>query len=276
MSVSRIVVSVDGSEASGRAVPVAAALASQLDVPMTCMTVAVHPDHVPTAEQILRDATASVERPVECEVVIGDAAGSRIVEYFDDDRSALAVLSTHARHAVGELVLGSVADEVVRRSAVPVVLVGPQAAMPQPGAPYRDLIVCVDGRPESEELLPLAATLRRELHVHPWLFQVVDPDGVTAIESGDVLEVSYVHRLASHMDAPADEIDYDVGHDRDRAEAILRFAETRSVPLIAVATHGRHPLDRLSSASVTVGVARGARCPVIVIGPAYRPTIAAR
>lgn len=276
MSVSRIIVPLDGSDASARAIPVAAAFASQLNLPMTLMTVAVHEDHVPTAQQILHDAAAAFDREVERDVVVGDATGGQIVRYLEDAPSALAVMSTHARRAVGELFLGSVADEVVRRSAVPVVLVGPHAELPEGRARYRDLIVCVDGRPEAEHLLPLAAGLHRDMGLHPWLFQVVDPDGVAAVDTGDVLEASYVHRLASHMDAPAGEIDYDVGHDRDRADAILRFADTRRSPLIAIATHGRHPLDRLSSASVTVAVARGAPCPVLVIGPAYRPVVEAR
>lgn len=271
-SVSRIVVPLDGSDAAARALPVGAELAAQLQVPVTLMTVAVHADHSPTARQILGDAAASIGSPldVDVDVAVGAPAGSRIVEYLDRLPSAMAVMSTHARSAVGELLLGSVADEVVRRSPVPVALVGPHVVLPGPSDAYRDLIVCVDGKPDAERLLPIAAALHRDMGLHPWLFQVVDPDGAAAVVTGDVLEASYVHRLASHMDAPVHDIDYDVGHDRDRADAILRFAEVRSAPLVAIATHGRHPVDRLSSASVTVAVARAAPCPVIVIGPAYR------
>jgi nucleotide-binding universal stress UspA family protein len=48
-------------------------------------------------------------------------------------------------------------------------------------------------------------------------------------------------------------------------EAILGFAETHSVDLIVMGSHGRQGLDRLTLGSVTEKILRKARCPVLVV-----------
>lgn len=48
-------------------------------------------------------------------------------------------------------------------------------------------------------------------------------------------------------------------------DAILNFAQTQSVDLIVMGTHGRRGFDRFAMGSVTEQVLRKARCPVLVI-----------
>ncbi len=57
-------------------------------------------------------------------VVAGDAADS-ILRVADEEDVALVCMTTHGLGGVRRLVLGSVADEVVRRADVPVMLVRP-------------------------------------------------------------------------------------------------------------------------------------------------------
>lgn len=59
-----------------------------------------------------------------------------------------------------------------------------------------------------------------------------------------------------------------VHDDQPTAAAILRYARDHDVDLIALATHGRHGLDRLVRGSVTDRVVRGASVPVLVYRPA--------
>lgn len=268
-----VVVALDGSDTAERALPVARALAEAGGSRLSLVTAAVHEDHIPTARRIQRKAAAALGRPVDTEVVVGQPAATPLLAFLERHHDAVVVMTTHARTAIGELLLGSVADEVVGRSPIPVVLVGPDVKLPEAGAAYHDVIVCVDGTPPSELLLPVAAAMHHELHMHPWLFEVVRPgDGHGA--RFDVFESAYVHRAADTLHQLGIEADWDTGHDRDTARAIVRFAEDRIDPVIAIATHGRHPRQRISDASVTVTVARAAPCPVLVLGPGFvRPTV---
>lgn len=272
---SKIVVPLDGSDASARALPVAVALSKTTTAPIVLVTVAVHDDHVAEAERVLRRAAEHLDQPSDRKVLVGLPAAKQLLDYLHPDRGAVVVMSTHARTAVGDLLLGSVADEVVRRSPVPVVLVGPHAPLPAKGSTYRDVVACVDGRHEAERLLPLVSLLGSKYSMHPWLFEVLIPDGLPATAEGDILETNYVHHLADELLLGGVEADWDVGHNADRADAIVEFAAFRDAPIIVLATHGRAALDRLRAASVTVTVARSASCPVLVVGPAFADVAAA-
>jgi K+-sensing histidine kinase KdpD len=51
----------------------------------------------------------------------------------------------------------------------------------------------------------------------------------------------------------------------DPAEEILRYAGRQPIDLIVVGTHGRTGVSRVLLGSVAERVARGARCPVLVV-----------
>lgn len=61
------------------------------------------------------------------EVLIGPTARS-IVESARDSKADLIVMGTHGRHGMAHLLLGSVAERVVRIATCPVLTVRPPAA----------------------------------------------------------------------------------------------------------------------------------------------------
>jgi nucleotide-binding universal stress UspA family protein len=60
------------------------------------------------------------EVQVECVAVLGTVIGETVAEYADDNGCDVILISTHGRTGFRRLVLGSVADEVLRHSHVPV------------------------------------------------------------------------------------------------------------------------------------------------------------
>lgn len=62
---------------------------------------------------------------VDTDVVAGDPARS-IVQYVDDSDVTHVVIGSHSRKSVARYLFGSVAETVVRRSAVPVTVVRPE------------------------------------------------------------------------------------------------------------------------------------------------------
>jgi nucleotide-binding universal stress UspA family protein len=271
----KIVVPLDGSEVAERALPVANALAKLTGAPISLVLVAVDPSHVTASEHFLRRAALQLDVAADLDVVVGRSPARTLLEYLHPDPGAVVIMSTHARTAVGDLLLGSVADEMVRRSPVPIVLVGPHASPLAAGAVYHDLVACIDGRSESERLVPVVSALHRALSLHPWLFEVITPDAARAMSTGDVLETGSVQQVADVLQSDGVKADWDVGHGDDRGRAIVDFAASKDAPIIALATHGRDALERLRESSVTVTVARSASCPVLVIGPAFAEVAAA-
>ncbi len=61
---------------------------------------------------------------VEFEASLGEA-GASIVEFADDNQVDLIMIATHGRSGPGRVVLGSVADHVIRHTRLPILLIRP-------------------------------------------------------------------------------------------------------------------------------------------------------
>jgi nucleotide-binding universal stress UspA family protein len=73
------------------------------------------------AAAVARDAHVPVEtKLVE---VVGGRAGARIVQEAQTLLADLIVCGTHGRHGIGRVVMGSNAEDILRHSPVPVLLV---------------------------------------------------------------------------------------------------------------------------------------------------------
>lgn len=154
VSIRKILVPLDGSELSERALPLADLMAERHDASVTLLravqglarivattsagdpmgaSLAVDPTEL--FEQGKREAAADLERArarlhakaVESIVVEGDPARS-ILEQARTIEADLIVMSTRGEGGIVRAVLGSVADEVVRSAPCPVLLVPASAA----------------------------------------------------------------------------------------------------------------------------------------------------
>lgn len=136
LSVPRIVACVDGSTASERILPAAAAWAIALDMTLTVVTVVadvpppITPDPKPGPFGEHGDAATYLDQlvqpwrsetlAIDIEVVrdpLGVASGMRT--YLDEHPAGLVALTTHARSGLQRAVLGATASEIVHSSVVP-------------------------------------------------------------------------------------------------------------------------------------------------------------
>ena len=83
-----------------------------------------------TAEAEAHDAGVSADSHLVEE--FGGQAGLRILEEAHAWGADLIVCGTHGRHGLGRFVMGSDAEYVLRRSAVPVLLVPVHVQQPSP------------------------------------------------------------------------------------------------------------------------------------------------
>ena len=87
----------------------------------------------------------------------------------------LIVMSTHGRGGLGRLYYGSVADEVLRGSPVPVLLVHASSRIVPPAASGSRVVVPLDGSAFGEVAIEQAVDLARTVAADLVLLRVVEP-----------------------------------------------------------------------------------------------------
>jgi len=198
----------------------------------------------------------------------------------------LIVMTTHGRGGLSRLWLGSVADGVVRRSGVPVLLLRPREEEVDLDAVVRPrhILIPLDGSDLSRGVLEPATwlgafsdaryTLLRVTLPIPTLrgAAVVSDDGFAEKLSAEQESegLMYLEESAAVLRQKGLDVETAVMSKAAPAGAILEFASTNGVDLIAIATHGRGGWTRLALGSVADKVLRGAVMPVML----YRPSAA--
>jgi nucleotide-binding universal stress UspA family protein len=204
--------------------------------------------------------------------VLPATTADRILERASAGKPDLIVMATHGRGPLSRFLIGSVADELICRARVPVLLVrGSDKALGVTPEPILDnILVPLDGSPLAEQVLGPAQDLARIMEARCSLLRVVEPPSSNG--SGVLPEKAqaeaYLERVAGWLREDGLEVRTRAVVARHAAEAILREAEAQGSNLIALATHGRHGLKRLLLGSVAEKVVRAAASPVLV----YRPT----
>ena len=130
---------VDGSAFSETVLPLAAALGTDLEARPWVVEVldpdqariedAVESSH---AARLARDLTRQTHHDAQFEILHGTHPGRVIAEFAESIDASLIVASTHGRTGLARLAVGSVAMEMVRHAACPVVLRRPPTLVRQP------------------------------------------------------------------------------------------------------------------------------------------------
>ena len=262
-----VMVPVDEGGRGKRALGTARDLALRLNAGVRLMTVIDGSSDAARTRAMLEDLAAKVpEVETQIEVLVDMDAADAIIEAADGD--AVVCMTTAASLLPHEGHFGSIAEQVVRNSVRPVVLVGPKAD-PSLTRKLSRIIVPVDGSQLSEAALGPAGVLSELLDLPVWIVTVVTAAderafiaemgaGATAAETG------YVRLLARTL-AREHGIDgeYDVLHGEHPADAILDFASPDGV--VVMTTHGRSGLARIFAGSVATSVVARSEHPVVVV-----------
>lgn len=268
-----VVVPLDGSAFAARAVRPACSIAARLEHARVLL-VSCAPDDAAAAQHQLGDLASLFSEVVDIEARIvrdGDPADT-ILEIAASNPGGLLCMATQGRGGLRAAVLGSVATQVVCRSTQPLVLVGPQCRTALLPAERGRMLVCSDGSTLSDSIVPTAATWCDRLQLEPWLVEVVGPDEdpEPAHQPHPNREVeaaeSRLDELATRLHTSTAPARTTVLHGTS-SSSIAWFAERLPAALIAMATHGRSGLTRITMGSVANDVVRHAPCPILVTRP---------
>jgi nucleotide-binding universal stress UspA family protein len=264
----RLLVPVDPTDGWPRAIPEAVAVAQRRGCPITLFGWSWDAALADAMRWKLDLMAAELGVPVHVEVACTDDHNpvASILHAARAEPGTTICMATHARSRVGVALLGSTAEEIVRRATEPVLLIGPhvQADQHDPSGP---VIASVDGSTFSEHIVPEAARWATELGLPFEVVGVVEPlefeDVDVRRDRLEVLESGYVARVAKHA---RDDATWEVLHGDDPAHAVVDYARGRA-SLLAMCTHGRSGLARVVAGSVALRVVHHAPCPVLVLRP---------
>jgi nucleotide-binding universal stress UspA family protein len=195
-------------------------------------------------------------RFVELTGPIGDA----LLAELRRGEKELWCVGSHARGPLGELLAGSLSEDLVRQAHAPVVLVGPHATAAPVG---RVLAVALDGTAESEAILPTATDLAGGLGMSLRLLQVGRPAPLPT----DVTETAYLASVAARLSSiPPRGADYDTLHGDHPAHDLADYVVSHpDIGMVAMATRGLRGGDRLRHGGTAFELAHRAVVPVMVL-----------
>ena len=301
----RLLVPIDGSAHSARALPLAAAFAARAGASLQVAVVHDPSAYIPFVpgevaipvydqelvalhrtqdQQVLDAAVASLA--TQGVPATGILLDGTIVEALEEHivRTGIdgVIMTTHGRSGFDRLRMGSVATAFLTRATVPILLVrSPEDAPDAPPALPTGALLCpLDGSPFAEAILPYATAFAGILGLRLHLIDVTVPHALpmapfgaealladdSALRAEEQGRATYLSRIVATCPTGST---IEAVTDMSVARAILEASKKTGVGAVAMATHGRGGFKRLVLGSVADEVIRHAAVPLLV----YRPPV---
>ena len=206
-------------------------------------------------------------RGLRCDVLLGEGKVADVLEEWVQTYSVdLAVVGTISRAGWGKLVLGSVAEEVIREATCPVLTVGPHVTTLASDGVH-SIICATDFSSASLRALELAMFLAHEYKAHLTLVHVIE--GSLGNSPGLAIQEDE-NRLRDMIPSEPEllyrpELVVDTGAVADR---ILNLAVDLTADFIVIGVRGAGAFARTAShfGSIAHRVVALAPCPVVTVG----------
>jgi nucleotide-binding universal stress UspA family protein len=286
LSIQRILWPTDFSEGAEAAFPYAAVLADWHDADLHVVNVREGGDaqgdaSFPVSDARLADRLRAEGQPSQApeldamtlvqEQLEAASPADGIVSYARDHDIDLVVSGTHGRRGLQRMLMGSVAEEVLRRAPCPVLTVRDHEG--RSAWNVQNILAPVDFSDEADTAVrhakELALTYGAKVTLLHAVEEVIYPSAY-GMEMADAPGPEVIDRVEESLATMARE---EIGYEHVLVEAVVGYApsvildyeEEHDVDLIVISTHGRSGLERLLLGSVTERVARRASVPVFVV-----------
>ena len=229
-------------------------------------------DALRIAEDLLRPwCGTSVRRGVKCQTVLREGHPvqqiAAVARQFNVDR---ILLGTRSRGRLGKMLLGSVAEQVLRSVNLPVFTVGPEAHLPvRSGFEERIVLHATSLRETSRPSAALACRLAAQLNAKLVLLHVLPPADCMRHEGAiSDFEASAVRELEALAAATAGtrnpQIETIVLHGNPFIEILAEAASRKASVIVLGATH-HSVFDNLTRDRTVYRVLAHASCPVLTL-----------
>lgn len=229
-----------------------------------------------TRQALARDRAEERGITIQTHLIRSVSAAEAITETASDLGCDLIVMGTHGRRGIKHLLLGSVAENVIRSVDLPVLTVRPDTDLPS-GGPGK-ILVAHDFSDRSASAVRVAGDWARAFDAEITLLHVVEPVVYPEFYAINALSDDVMTRLQDRaseaLGAAAAEI-LDGLRVRTRVlvgraiETIVTEAQAETCDLVVMGTRGLTGLETLVLGSVAEGVLR--RCPVPLLTVSREP-----
>lgn len=277
----------DFSEPSETALPFALAMARGCGAKVYALHVMIPPPYIYMTPDLTAVGIAAEEEQAQVEMrrvesqlagVAHEAIVERATTVWDPVKLAieknhvdLIVLGTHGRTGVPKFFLGSVAEEIFRRSSVPVLTIGPGIRSGvHDGARLHRVLFATDFSSEAAAAAPYAISLAQKDGAQLILVHVIRKPGPANATDSSAAEISVAEAMHKLYEIPKDAglgavpgVSVEYGKPADR---IVEVARERGADVIVLGVRGDRlgPATHLERATVHEVVVH-AGCPVLAI-----------
>lgn len=218
---------------------------------------------------------ACVPIKVNGEIIIGSPA-EEIMSYAEENDMDFILIATHGSSGIKQLVMGSVAEKVVRASNIPVWLVRPGISrdIPFDKWPKRNLLVLLDGSEMAEAVLPHVQTLSSQYGVNALnvvLLRVYEPlykSGYYIPETP--LTVKTINEYLAGVEKRLKDAGLGVWSEARKGkplEEIEKYIKDNPFTITAMSLRGQAEVPPGALSKVTEKLLREAVCPFFLVNP---------
>jgi nucleotide-binding universal stress UspA family protein len=197
-----------------------------------------------------------------------------ITELVHGRPDALLCLAAHARTGTGAILLGSVADELLRSIEAPMVVVGPHV---DPASTPSDtvgglVVVCYDGSELSATIAPVAVEWARRLDARIHVVMALHRDGTFLGNEDATRPKARARELTDQLSSAGLDAELHLLEGLDPARAVAAHATSAGARFVMTATHGAGGgLLRAALGSIALRTVRHSPCPVVIRRPPRSP-----
>lgn len=280
----KILITTDGSEKTSPAIMFGLGLAKVMGAEVTAMCVIDDADYgdmmsaaAPEAESVLYQNCAKAAETVVAlgrsmgvrvkPVIVGGIPASEIIQASMDHD--LTVTGTVGRTGMSHLLLGSVAEKVVRLAHSPVLVVHSGVPVDSRGIIVRKVLIPTDGSENTKPAIMHGLALARAFNAEVTALYVSEPEAASHSKGCSVSE-----RSTTDVCREATELIVEEGKRQGIAVTPLVLAGKPSeeiaklsvdYDLVVMGTVGRTGLAHIRLGSVAESTVRQVKCPVIVV-----------
>ena len=266
-----IIVPVDFSEQSKRALKVAATIASKTNAELLVLhmlelapAVMTESGYIPEAQMVhLMKITEKRFNKFLAEPYLNDLKVTPIMKHYKvfsevedvakKHHAALVVMGSHGTDGLEEIFIGSNTERVVRNSEIPVLVVKGDIT----DFKVDRFVFACDFKEESVEAVKKAQAFAKLVGAEFKLFYVNTP-GDNFLSTKD----AYQH-ISKFLNGAHLGLEVDIYNDYSVEKGVLNFAEAYAADLIGIPSHGRQGLSHFFMGSIGEDVANHSKIPVI-------------
>ena len=208
---------------------------------------------------------------VETVVKIGRPADEILEATQDVD---IIVIATHGRSGIARWWLGSIADQVIKESACPCLVIGPNVETDLAHFEIKRVLLPLDGSENAEQALPLAAFICDKTGatldiVRAMSLTAVSYDPGMSMYSADLITSmedsvkAYLQGVSERLGSRKVETTMLMG---GPGEMLLEHLKTKPADLVVSTTHGRTGVTRAALGSTSDRLLHGT-APVLIFHP---------